>query len=73
MPERNRAAMDVDLPGIQFQFARDGDRLRGNGLVELEEFDVGDGQFGALEHGGWPAPVPCHDPVISSMRRPGSA
>ena len=50
MPEGDRAAVDVHLGRIKSQLARDGDRLRGKGLVQLEEIDVAGLQPCALEH-----------------------
>ena len=49
MPERDRAAVDVDALGIDAEIARRLQRDRGEGLVDLDHVHVGRGQAGALE------------------------
>ena len=41
MAERDRAAVDVDPRRVDAQLAHDGDRLHREGLVDLEQIDVG--------------------------------
>src|SRR5437667_215064 len=40
MSERDRAAVDVDLLGVPAHLPVNGDRLRGNGLVDLHQIEV---------------------------------
>src|SRR5438309_9613369 len=40
MTDGDRAAIDIDLFGIEFELARDGDGGDGEGFVELEEVNV---------------------------------
>src|SRR6266513_2583040 len=47
--ERDAAAVDVDLRGIELQLADAGDRLRGERFVQLDEIDLIDCQTGSLE------------------------
>src|SRR5439155_14427549 len=46
---RDRAAVHVDLVGIEAEFADAGDRLRGERFVDLDEVEVVDRQTGALQ------------------------
>ena len=50
MAERDRAAVDVDLGGIDPKLAHHGDGLRGEGFVQLEQIDVFHLQTGAIQH-----------------------
>ena len=50
MPERDGAAVHIDLRRIEPQLADDGNRLRGERLVQLEQIDVADLKAGAIEH-----------------------
>src|SRR2546421_7135709 len=47
--ERDAAAVDVDLRGIELQLADAGDRLRRERFVQLDEIDLIDCQTGSLE------------------------
>ena len=47
MAERDRAAVDVDLRGIEPQLADDGERLRGERFVQLDEVEVVERQIRA--------------------------
>src|SRR6266513_1702747 len=47
--ERDAAAVDVDLRGIELQLADAGDRLRRERFVEFDEIDLIDCQTGSLE------------------------
>ena len=49
MPERDRAAVDVDLLGIQAELVDARDRLAGERLVELDEVEVVDAEPGPRE------------------------
>ena len=49
MADRDRAAIDVDLLGIDAERVAAIERLRGEGLVQLPEVDVGDLQAVALQ------------------------
>jgi hypothetical protein len=49
MAQGDGAAVDVDPRRIEAQLAHAGDRLAGEGLVELDEVDLLDGQPGPLE------------------------
>ena len=40
MSQRDRAAVDVDFRGIELELADDGQRLRGEGFVQLDEVEV---------------------------------
>ena len=40
MPERDGAAVDVDARGIEAELPHDGERLRGERFVQLEQIDV---------------------------------
>ena len=50
MAQSDGAAVDVDLAHVEVQLTRDGDGLRGEGFVGLNEVDVVDGHAG-LGHG----------------------
>jgi hypothetical protein len=53
--DRDRTAVDVDALLVDPELAHDRERLRGEGLVELDEVDVVDGHAGPVEqlaHGG---------------------
>src|SRR3954447_8997849 len=47
--ERDRAAVHVDALGIEAELADHDQALRGEGLVQLDEVDVGDGDARARE------------------------
>jgi hypothetical protein len=42
--QRDRAAAHVDARGVEAEAAHAGERLRGEGLVELDEIDVRDAE-----------------------------
>src|SRR5262245_6049722 len=49
VPERDRAAVDVDLVAVEAELLLDAEVLRREGLVDLEEVDVGELDARALE------------------------
>ena len=49
-PERDRAAVDVDLVRIEIERLHAGQRLRGERLVQLDQVDLIERQPGLLEH-----------------------
>src|SRR5215470_1609088 len=51
VPDRDRAAVDVELALVETELARAGHDLCSERLVDLEAVDVGELQAGALEHG----------------------
>src|SRR5688572_12009780 len=48
--ERDRATVDVDLLRIEIELFHARQRLRGEGFVELDEFDLIERQAGLLQH-----------------------
>jgi hypothetical protein len=50
MAEGDGSSVDVDAVGIEAQFADDGQRLRGKGLVEFDEADVRQGETSDAEN-----------------------
>src|SRR5581483_9181965 len=49
VPDRDRAAVDVHLRLVEAELANDGERLRRERLVELDEVDLVERHAGALE------------------------
>src|SRR5713101_8331754 len=49
MAERDGAAVEIGPALVDAEFAHAGDRLRGEGLVDLDDVDVLDGEAGALQ------------------------
>src|SRR6267143_6873586 len=49
MTERDAAAVDVDLRGVELQLADASNRLRGKRFIELDEIDLIDCEAGAFE------------------------
>src|SRR5882672_8405726 len=49
MTERNTAAVDVDLVGIELQFPDAGNRLRRERFIQLDETDLIDRETGPLQ------------------------
>ncbi len=50
MPERDRAAVDVDFLRIEIEFLHAGQRLRRKGFVQLDQVDLVKRESGLLEH-----------------------
>ena len=60
MAERDGAAVEIDLVRVEAELAQDGQRLGREGLVELDQVDVVEGEAGALRAPcGWPGPGRC--------------
>src|SRR5438034_3362884 len=71
MPERDGAAIDVDLRRIPAEVLVDGTSLRGEGLVGFHEIEVGDVPASFLERGARCRDRPgAHDRRINSCMRP---
>ncbi len=69
MPQRDRAALDVQALGVEAQLAIAGDDLGGEGLVDLDEVEVREPEGEPLEqplHGGHDADP--HDVGIDARR-----
>src|SRR2546429_9766713 len=49
MTERDTAAVDVDLRGVELQLADAGNRLRGKCFIQLDEIDLIDCEAGSFE------------------------
>ena len=50
MPERDRAAVDVQAIGVDRQFTQAGERLRGECFVQLDQIDLIEREPGELQH-----------------------
>src|SRR3989442_9446147 len=50
MTQRDRPAVDIHFRRVELELAHAGDRLRGEGLVQLDEIDLVDFEPGPLEH-----------------------
>src|SRR5579884_4498624 len=49
MPERNGAAVEIDLFQVEAGFLNDGERLNGEGFVQLNDVDIFEPEFGEPE------------------------